>query len=60
MTEHVIFTKQYDGESMVDIDRDITEAFECRFNPNAKVITSDEYGLFNGTFTVTVTWNSDG
>jgi len=59
VTEYVIFHKQYDGESMVDLDRDITEAFDSRFNPQSKIITADEYGLFKGTFNVTITWNDD-
>ena len=51
-----IFTQKYDSESIVDLDRDITESFDSVFNPIMKEIPKDEYGFHIGTFTVTVTW----
>lgn len=52
---NVIFEKKYDGESIYDAQRDIIEAFDERFNPLAKNIPQDEYGIQLGTFTITIT-----
>lgn len=54
-----IFEKEYDGESIVDINRDIMESFDPDFNPRADVIPNDEYGFHQGTFKVTVVWSPD-
>ncbi|HCQ0858540.1 TPA: hypothetical protein OGU99_000466 [Escherichia coli] len=54
-----IFKKEYDGESICDIQRDVHEAFNSRFNPLVAQIPQDEYGFQEGTFTVTITWSPD-
>jgi hypothetical protein len=51
----VIFEQEYDGESIVDLERDISECFDERFNPLVKDLP-DEYGIVEGTFKVTITW----
>lgn len=56
MTAAVIFTKTYDGESIVDMGRDVHEAFDPRFNEAAKQITQDEHGFQTGQFVVSITW----
>lgn len=42
-----------------DIQRDVHEAFDSRFNPLAEQIPQDEFGFQEGTFTVTITWSPD-
>ncbi len=51
-----LFKKKYDGESIVDVGRDVFEAFDPAFNPAAAAVTQDEHGLQCGTFVVTVEW----
>ena len=51
-----VFSKDYDGESICDLGRDIIESFDPRFNPLMDEIPQDEYGFQNGTFTVSVVW----
>jgi hypothetical protein len=51
-----IFEKDYDGESLYDVQRDIIECFDQRFNPSVKDIPQDEYGFQIGTFKITVEW----
>lgn len=54
-----LFTKEYDGESIVDVGRDVFECFDERFNPTAAQIPSDEHGFHRGIFTVTVEWRQE-
>lgn len=51
-----IFHKEYDGESICDVDRDLLESFDGRFNPIASEITLDENNIPEGRFIVTVQW----
>ena len=52
----VLFSKEYDGESIADLDRDITEALSPTFNDNIDGIPVDEQGIQSGTFKLTLTW----
>lgn len=54
-----IFKQKYSGESIVDVDRDVSEAFQNDFNPAVREVPSDEHGFHKGTFTVTITWEAD-
>ena len=54
-----IFSKQYDGESIVDLNRDVSEAFDERFNNIVRSVPKDEYCIHQGTFTVTITWSPE-
>ncbi len=54
-----IFEKEYDGESIYDVQRDVIEAFDGRFNPMVKDIPQDEYGFQLGTFTVKIEWSEE-
>lgn len=54
-----IFEKEYDGESLYDLDRDISETINSEYNPIVKNIPQDEYGIQTGTFKVTVVWSPD-
>lgn len=53
-----LFKKEYNGENIVDIFRDVSEAFNAYFNPPAGEIPKDEYGFQQGSFVVTVDWNN--
>ena len=52
-----IFEKEYDGESIYDVQRDVIEAFDARFNPMVTNIPQDEHGFHLGTFTVKIEWS---
>lgn len=49
-----LFKKKYDGESVIDCFRDLSEAMDPEFNPAAEEITSDNYGFPVGVFTITI------
>lgn len=60
MTKKVIvFDKEYDGESLYDLDRDIHECMDSTFNSVIDTIPVDEYNLMQGTFKVTVEWSEE-
>lgn len=50
-----LFNKQYDGESIVDIERDLMEMF----NDVSESVPVDENNIMNGTFTVQVSWEQE-
>ena len=53
----ILFDEKYDGESIVDVERDVLEAFDTDFNPLLLNIPQDEHGFCKGTFKVTVEWS---
>ena len=52
-----IFSQTYDGETIADVQRDIMEAFDPRYNNEVEDIPVDEYGFQKGRFTVTIEWS---
>lgn len=54
-----VFEKSYDGESICDLSRDISEAIDERFNPVCADIPEIEDGFYAGSFKVTITWTPD-
>lgn len=54
-----IFEQKYDGESLCDVDRDISEAFDTEFNPMLENVPQDKYGFKLGTFTIKIEWSID-
>jgi len=56
MPHIVVFQKEYDGESLYDLDQDIADAFEPDYNPVVDDIPQDEYGLQKGKFIVSIIW----
>lgn len=54
-----VFESEYSGESICDIDRDVSEAFYEDFNKVIKQIPKDEHNIQLGTFKVTITWEND-
>lgn len=59
MNKITLFEKDYDGESLYDLGRDISEAIDTRFNPLVQKIPTDEHGFQEGTFTVSIVWEND-
>lgn len=55
----ITFKKNYDGESIVDLFRDIGESFDSRFNLTMIKIPVDDYGFQRGTFTVKIEWRNE-
>lgn len=51
-----LFNKTYDGESIVDMYRDVTESIDSRYNNLVDQIPQDKYGFQLGDFEVTITW----
>jgi hypothetical protein len=49
-----IFKKEYDGCGIADIGRDLSEAFDPRFNENANRIIKDMQHIPRGTFILTL------
>lgn len=54
-----IFNKEYDGESLYDLGRDIDEAMIEDYNPLVKGIPVDPYGFQQGKFTVSIIWSEE-
>ncbi len=55
----VVWQKDYDGESLYDLGRDIEEAFAEDYNPIVGEVPKDKYGLHQGTFTITIEWKPE-
>lgn len=55
----VIFDKEYSGESIADIYRDICEAVDQRYNSKLDEIPVDEYGFQKGRFVVNILWSEE-
>lgn len=55
----ILFKKEYDGESLYDLGRDIEEAIDGDYNALVHSIPQDPYGLQKGTFKVTVEWEPE-
>jgi hypothetical protein len=54
----IVFEKTYDGESIVDADRDFSEALQAEYNSAMDKIPQDEYGFAQGRFTVKIEWSN--
>lgn len=55
----IVFEKEYDGESLYDLGRDIAEAIDVTYNPIVEEIPQDEYGIQLGTFKVIIEWSKE-
>ena len=55
----IIFDKDYSGESLNDLGRDIDEAFDPMFNPIVRSLVTDENGFVSGSFKVVVYYQDD-
>lgn len=54
----VIFQKEYDGESLYDLNRDITECFDPDFNDKVKQIPDGD-AFLSENFEVIVIWQKE-
>jgi len=54
-----LFQKMYDGESIFDLERDVSESLSSVYNPLAAEIPRNEYGIQEGKFKVSITWEPD-
>lgn len=54
-----LFEAEYDGETIVDLPRDIRRVIDFRFTPQLKTLPTDEFGFHKGHFVVKVEWNPD-
>jgi hypothetical protein len=52
----ILHQKDYNGESLQDLGRDVEESFNGDFNPPALEIPTDGYGFHKGIFRVTIEW----
>lgn len=52
----IVFKKTYDGESIYDLERDIAESIDERFNDLMSDLPQDEDGFTKGKFKVTIEW----
>jgi hypothetical protein len=52
----ILFKKEYDGESIYDVERDVFEAFQSDYNSLVHAIPMDDGGIMKGTFKVTIEW----
>lgn len=50
----LVLAKEYSIESIIDLERDISEMLN-----DTDDVTTDENGLCNGTFIVTIEWKAD-
>lgn len=57
--EIVVFEKEYDGESIIDMSQDVGECILSEYNPIVSQIPSDEYGIQLGKFVVSVVWKPE-
>lgn len=46
----VVFSREYDCDSLCDLEQDVSEAVQADYNPLVAHVT----GEFTGTFTVTI------
>lgn len=54
-----LFEKDYDYESLYDLNRDLAEANDEEFNPVMADLPKDEFGFIKGTFTVKIEWKDE-
>ena len=52
----ILLHKEYDGEQLCDLSRDIYEAFDSQINPISTTIPKDNYNIHKGKFKVSIIW----
>jgi hypothetical protein len=55
----ILFQKEYDGESIYDLERDVSESLQGEYNALIHSIPEDEHGFQAGRFKVTIEWEND-
>ena len=51
-----VLIKEYDGEALIDIVNDLSEALDENFNQVMRDIPKDEYGIHQGMFVICLKW----
>lgn len=51
-----LFEKEYDGEELADVGRDVSEGLNSTFNHRMIGIPTDEHGFPTGSFRVLIEW----
>jgi hypothetical protein len=59
VTAIVLLNKQYSGEGLTDVVRDVYDALDADYTPAVESIPVDEYNIPTGVFTVTITWSPE-
>jgi hypothetical protein len=59
MKKIILFSQTYCVESLNDLQRDIVESLDPRFNDTVNYLPEGEHGLIPGTFKVTMEWTPD-
>ena len=54
-----LLCKEYIGEDIADISRDVQEAFHSGITPNIDKCTTDENNTHTGKFRVSIIWCSE-
>lgn len=54
-----IFKKEYNAESLYELNDDMSDALDEVYNPKIKDIPVDIYGFQTGIFTVTISWEPE-
>lgn len=52
----MIMEQDYIGESIVDLERDVGEALDSRYNANMDRVPQDQHGFCQGRFLVVIEW----
>lgn len=55
----LIFEQDYTKESLADVERDVREAFDIRFNEVLELLPVDGDGFSEGVFTITINWEGE-
>lgn len=51
-----IFNKEYSGEDLYQLEADIIDSFNKKYDNNPDDCIFDKEGLLSGKFTVTIKW----
>lgn len=57
--KRILLDKHYAAEELADAGRDIDEAFDDRFTPEAGGIPKDDLGFDRGRFRIQIIWEED-
>lgn len=58
-TKRVLLDKSYSSEELCDVGRDVHEAFDDRFTPEAAGIPEAEHGFTQGSYRIQIIWEAD-
>ena len=50
----IVFDQEYCDETLNDVERDVIEAFDPKFNPCMPELEKDEYGFSDARYRITI------